>query len=72
MAASLAYLQKRILLLDLDPQGNATMGSGMDKNKLTRTSNDVLLNECDISEAIFENDFVFQLLEQTKISPWLK
>ncbi len=44
LAASLAATKRRILLIDLDPQGNATMGSGVNKNNLTHTINDVLLN----------------------------
>jgi chromosome partitioning protein len=43
VAASLAQAAKRVLLVDLDPQGNATMGSGVDKRTLTRTVYHVLL-----------------------------
>jgi chromosome partitioning protein len=43
VAASLAQAGKRVLLVDLDPQGNATMGSGVDKRTLTRTVYHVLL-----------------------------
>lgn len=46
LAASLGANRQRILLIDLDPQGNATMGSGVDKNQLVHTSNDVLLHDC--------------------------
>jgi chromosome partitioning protein len=45
-AASLAANRQKILLIDLDPQGNATMGSGVDKNQLVHTTNDVLLHDC--------------------------
>lgn len=46
LSASLAAEHQRVLLIDLDPQGNATMGSGVDKNELVHTTNDVLLNDC--------------------------
>ena len=43
LAAALAQAGRRVLLVDLDPQGNATMGSGVDKRSLTRTVYHVLL-----------------------------
>ncbi len=45
LAASLAATRQRVLLVDLDPQGNATMGSGIDKRALARTVYHVLLGE---------------------------
>jgi len=45
LAASLAAAKQRVLLVDLDPQGNATMGSGIDKRSLTATVYHVLLGE---------------------------
>ena len=45
LAASLAATKKKVLLIDLDPQGNATMGSGIDKNLQERNTCDLLLNE---------------------------
>ena len=51
LAASLAATMQRVLLIDLDPQGNATMGSGVDKRTLQRTVYHVLLGEADIREA---------------------
>ena len=48
LAASLAVTRQRVLLVDLDPQGNATMGSGIDKRILTRTVYHVLLGEAEI------------------------
>ena len=48
LAASLAATRQRVLLVDLDPQGNATMGSGIDKRKLAQTVYHVLLGESDI------------------------
>ena len=46
LAASIAANEQKVLLIDLDPQGNATMGSGVDKNSLVHTCNDVLLHDC--------------------------
>jgi len=43
LAAALAQAQRRVLLVDLDPQGNATMGSGIDKRSLARTVYHLLL-----------------------------
>lgn len=45
LAASFAAARRRVLLIDLDPQGNATMGSGMNKNSLERSSYELLLLE---------------------------
>ncbi|HEX4985910.1 MAG TPA: ParA family protein [Burkholderiales bacterium] len=50
LAASLATVGRRVLLVDLDPQGNATMGSGIDKRKLGKTVYQVLLGEADIGD----------------------
>ena len=52
LAASLTATKRRVLLIDLDPQGNATMGCGIEKNSLTRTSCDVLLGDCAAAEAL--------------------
>lgn len=52
LAASLAAAKRRVLLVDLDPQGNATMGSGVDKHIQKFTSYDVLMGEKDIGEVI--------------------
>jgi chromosome partitioning protein len=51
LAAGLAQVQKRVLLVDLDPQGNATMGSGIDKRALPLTIYDVLLESATVTEA---------------------
>ena len=52
LAASLAAMKQRILLVDLDPQGNATMGSGIDKNALELSICDVLLGEAGAAQAL--------------------
>jgi chromosome partitioning protein len=51
LAAGLANVGQRVLMIDLDPQGNATMGSGVDKRKLALTVYDVLLESASIAEA---------------------
>ena len=51
LAAGLALVGQRVLLVDLDPQGNATMGSGVDKRALPMTVYDVLLESASIAEA---------------------
>ena len=50
LAAGLALIGQRVLIVDLDPQGNATMGSGVDKRKLEHTVYDVLLEDATIAE----------------------
>jgi chromosome partitioning protein len=50
LAAGLAKVGQRVLMVDLDPQGNATMGSGVDKRKLTLTVYDVLLESASVVE----------------------
>jgi chromosome partitioning protein len=51
LAAGLALVGQRVLLVDLDPQGNATMGSGVDKRQLEATVYDVLLESASVAEA---------------------
>jgi len=57
LAASLTATRRRVLLIDLDPQGNATMGCGIDKHALERTSCEVLLGECAAVEALVAVEF---------------
>lgn len=52
LSASLAAARRRVLLIDLDPQGNATMGSGIDKNNLKASAYDVLMNEVALPDAL--------------------
>ena len=52
LAASLGRMQKRVLLVDLDPQGNATMGSGVDKSAIELSVYDVLTGQCEAIQAI--------------------
>ncbi|MCY7315696.1 MAG: AAA family ATPase [Rubrivivax sp.] len=52
LAAGLALVGRRVLLVDLDPQGNATMGSGIDKRALDPSVYDVLLESSSVGEAL--------------------
>ena len=54
LSASLAAMKRRVLLVDLDPQGNATMGSGVDKSELDASVYDILVNGLTVSEAKIE------------------
>jgi chromosome partitioning protein len=57
LSASLAYLGKKVLLLDLDPQGNSTTGIGMNKGDIDKTIYDVLIGKCDINDAIIHTEY---------------
>jgi chromosome partitioning protein len=52
LAASLVATKRKVLLIDLDPQGNATMGSGIDKHDLPKSLVNVLLGEAEVEDAI--------------------
>lgn len=52
LAASLAATKRRVLLVDLDPQGNATMGCGVNKNRCENTLYDVLMNYASFEETV--------------------
>ena len=56
LAAGLAKVKQRVLLVDLDPQGNATMGSGIDKRALETSVYDVLLESASIQEAAIKSE----------------
>jgi chromosome partitioning protein len=52
LATSLAAIDKKVLIIDLDPQGNATTGMGIEKNSFEATIYDILIKETDINEVI--------------------
>ncbi len=63
LSASLAATKRKILLIDMDPQGNATMGAGIDKYNLERSVCGVLLGDEDIRDVIITcDDWGFDVL----------
>jgi len=56
LAAGLAKVGQRVLLIDLDPQGNATTGSGVDKRQLALTVYDVLLESASVKEVRVQSE----------------
>jgi len=62
LAASLAATKQRVLLIDLDPQGSATVGCGLDKQNLPLTVNDALLKEVTAQEAISTTQWQFDIM----------
>jgi chromosome partitioning protein len=56
LAAGLAQIGQRVLVVDLDPQGNATMGSGIDKRSLTSSVYDVLLGNAGLADSKVRSD----------------
>ena len=57
LAASMAKLGKKILLVDLDPQGNATSGLGINKQELESSTYELLLGEASIKDAVIKTEF---------------
>jgi len=62
LAAALAAAKRRVLLIDLDPQGNATMASGVDKHEAKPNGCEVLLDEAPIEKAIVRTEANYDLL----------
>lgn len=62
LAASFAAMKRKIMLIDLDPQGNATVGSGISKSQIKHSSDQVLCNEVDIKDALLTTESGFDVL----------
>ena len=57
LAAQLANKGKKVLLVDMDPQGNATSGLGISKAKIRKTVYEVIIGQCDIKDALLKTAF---------------
>ena len=57
LSASLALLGKKVLLIDLDPQGNATTGVGINKGDIKYSIYDLLIGSCNVDDVILKTDF---------------
>lgn len=64
LSASLAAKGKKVLVIDMDPQGNTTSGFGIDKNELENTVYEMILGECSIQECLMQ-----EILENISIIP---
>lgn len=56
LSACLAEAKKKVLAIDLDPQGNTTSGLGVDKNELENTVYELMLGECTIKESLTKTE----------------
>lgn len=66
LSATLAHYGQRVLLVDLDPQGNASTGSGVDKNKCEKTLYGVMLNEYTAAETLVRVEGNFDVLPSNR------
>lgn len=57
LAAQIANKGKKVLLVDMDPQGNATSGLGISKAKIRKTVYEVIIGQCDIKDALLKTAF---------------
>lgn len=62
LAASFAAMKRKVILIDLDPQGNATVGSGINKKEVQHSSDQVLCNEVNIKDALIPTNGGYDLL----------
>ncbi len=62
LAAAFAMMKRKVMLIDLDPQGNATVGSGISKDDFTISCKDVLLHDSDIEKALIKTEGKYDLI----------
>jgi chromosome partitioning protein len=65
LAAAFALMKRKVMLIDLDPQGNATVGSGISKQDFTASTKEVLLNEVEIKDALLKTEGKYDVLPTT-------
>ncbi len=68
LAVGLAQLGKKVLLIDLDPQGNATMACGADSRELKLSACELLMDECTANEAIMEFELLHLIGSNTDLT----
>ena len=66
LATSLSFLGYRVLLLDLDPQGNSTNSVGIDADMVNTSTSDIFLSKCNIKDAIIKTAFGIDAIPATK------
>lgn len=66
LAASFAMMKRKVMLIDLDPQGNATVGSGIHKTDFKWTVSDVLRQEVSLQETVIKTEGNYDLLPTTR------
>ena len=57
LSACLAEAGKKVLTVDMDPQGNTTSGLGIDKNEIENTVYELILDECEIEDCLLDTEF---------------
>lgn len=62
LSASLGAAKQSVLLIDLDPQGSATVGSGIKKNNLTHSINEILLGEATAEQSVFKTNWKYDII----------
>lgn len=65
LAAAFAMMKRKVMLIDLDPQGNASVGSGVDKTQFTVSAKEMLLNEVEIAKTLVKTEGGYDLIPTT-------
>lgn len=71
IATAMAAIGKRVLILDMDPQGNATTSLGINKNKCLFSTYDIMINNCKAEDAIVKTD-IKNLIFYRLLRHWLQ